>query len=124
MTPSRCSAGTPRCGARISASRASTRSIGAAQSPSKTNSAGLAPPVSRNRRRCGSVASHPAAGSYTLPDDQYASWTGEAASDCFGSAIGGLFDLDADGIEDFAVSAPGNDEGASAAGKVYVLPAY
>ncbi len=65
-----------------------------------------------------------ASGSYTLPDDQYASWTGEAASDSFGSSVGGLFDLDADGTEDFAVSAPGNDKGASGAGKVYVLPAY
>ena len=50
--------------------------------------------------------------------------TGEAASDSFGSSVGGLFDLDADGTEDFAVSAPGNDKGASGAGKVYVLPAY
>jgi hypothetical protein len=65
-----------------------------------------------------------AAGTYTLPDDQYASWTGKAAGDLFGSAVGGLQDLDGDGTLDFAVSAPGNDDGASGAGKVYVLPTY
>ena len=70
------------------------------------------------------VAGGRAAGALTLPDDQHASWTGENASDNFGSAVGGLFDLDADGTEDFAVAAPGNDEGGSGAGKVYVLPAY
>jgi hypothetical protein len=61
-------------------------------------------------------------GSYTLPDDQSASWAGEATGDTFGTAISALRDLDGDGTGEFAVSAPGNDEAASAAGKVYVLP--
>jgi hypothetical protein len=63
-------------------------------------------------------------GTYTLPDDQYASWVGENASDYFGYAISGLGDLDGDGRQEFAVAATGNDDGASDAGKVYVLPAY
>ncbi len=64
------------------------------------------------------------AGTYTLPDDQYASWIGEAAGDGFGTAISGLQDLDGDGRLDFGVSASGNDDAASGAGKVYVIPAY
>jgi hypothetical protein len=63
-------------------------------------------------------------GTWTLPDDQYASWIGEASGDTFGVAISGLQDLDGDGRQDFAVSASGNDDTASAAGKVYVIPAY
>jgi hypothetical protein len=65
-----------------------------------------------------------ATGTYTLPTDQYASWTGKLSGDAFGTSISGLQDLDGDGTIDFAVSAPGNDDTASAAGKVYVLPAY
>jgi hypothetical protein len=65
-----------------------------------------------------------ATGTYTFPTDQYASWIGATSGDLFGSAISGLQDLDDDGRQDFAVSAPGNDDAASAAGKVYVLPAY
>ena len=63
-------------------------------------------------------------GTYTLPADQYASWTGATSGDLFGAAISGIWDLDGDGRNDFAVSATGNDDGASGAGKVYVLPAY
>jgi hypothetical protein len=63
-------------------------------------------------------------GTYTLPTDQYASWEGEASGDAFGTAISGVLDLDYDGVPDFAVAAPGNDDVASAAGKVYVLPSY
>jgi hypothetical protein len=62
-------------------------------------------------------------GTWTLPDDQAASWSGAANGDSFGAAISGLMDLDADGQMDFAVAATGNDDGGSGAGKVYVLQA-
>jgi hypothetical protein len=65
-----------------------------------------------------------ATGTYTLPTDQYASWLGEASSDYFGASLSGLLDLDGDGRSEFAVSASGNDDGASGGGKVYVIPAY
>jgi hypothetical protein len=65
-----------------------------------------------------------APGTYSLPSDQYASWEGDNASDALGSALTGTRDLDADGRQDFASSAVGNDDAASNAGKVYVLPAY
>jgi hypothetical protein len=65
-----------------------------------------------------------ATGTYTLPTDQYASWSGKASGDAFGTTVSGLQDLDADGVLDFAVSATGNDDGATGAGKIYVLPAY
>ncbi|MCB9746537.1 MAG: FG-GAP repeat protein [Alphaproteobacteria bacterium] len=64
------------------------------------------------------------ASSYTLPDHQAASWAGTAAGDEFGSAIGGLIDLDGDGAEEFAVSAPGNDDHGPNKGMVYVVPGY
>ncbi len=63
-------------------------------------------------------------GTYTLPTDQSASWTGKTSGDAFGAAISGLQDLDNDGRNDFAVAATGNDDGATNAGKVYVVPAY
>jgi hypothetical protein len=65
-----------------------------------------------------------AIGTWTLPTDQYASWTGESTSDAFGAAISNVDDLDGDGRSEFAVSATGDDDGASNAGKVYVIPAY
>jgi hypothetical protein len=65
-----------------------------------------------------------AAGTYTFPADQDASWTGKASGDLFGAAISEVQDLDGDGRDDFAVAATANDDGASGAGKVYVLPAY
>ncbi|MDP2311165.1 MAG: MopE-related protein [Pseudomonadota bacterium] len=63
-------------------------------------------------------------GTWTLPNDQYASFTGGAAGDAFGTTISGLYDLDGDGALDWAASATGNDEAATGGGKVYVLPAY
>ncbi|MES2640422.1 MAG: MopE-related protein [Myxococcota bacterium] len=63
-------------------------------------------------------------GTWTLPIDQHASFTGGNAGDAFGATISGLYDLDGDGTLDWAASATGNDEGASGGGKVYVLPAY
>ncbi len=66
----------------------------------------------------------PAPGTYTLPADQDASWTGEAADDAFGTALGAGADLDGDGVSDLVVAAVGNDAGADAAGKAYVFSGY
>jgi hypothetical protein len=63
-------------------------------------------------------------GTYALPGDQAASWVGENLLDGFGTSVSGAVDLDLDGRDDFAVAAPGSDEGATDAGKVYVLPVY
>ncbi len=65
-----------------------------------------------------------ASGAYTLPSDQYASWSGPSASSYFGARVAGLTDLDGDGTEDFAVSAPYADESATNGGQVFVLPGY
>ncbi|MCB9758230.1 MAG: FG-GAP repeat protein [Alphaproteobacteria bacterium] len=59
-----------------------------------------------------------------LPGDETASWAGDTADDLFGSAISPLFDIDGDGTDDLAISAPGNDDAGNNTGKVYVLPAY
>ncbi len=64
------------------------------------------------------------AGAYTLPSDQYASWSGPSASSYFGARVAGLTDLDGDGTSDFAVSAPYADESATNGGQVFVLPGY
>lgn len=45
---------------------------------------------------------------------------GESAGDQFGWLMENLGDLDADGVDDFAVTAPANDDGGADAGKVYV----
>ncbi|MFK7918022.1 MAG: LamG-like jellyroll fold domain-containing protein [Ilumatobacter sp.] len=42
-------------------------------------------------------------------------------NDEFGTAIGGLGDLDGDGINDITIGAPGDDDGGTDAGAVYVL---
>jgi len=65
-----------------------------------------------------------AAGTLTLPDDQYASWTGDASGDELGAVIGSLEDLDGDGTEDLGIGAPGNDDAASGAGILYVVDTY
>lgn len=41
--------------------------------------------------------------------------------DLFGSAVAGIGDLDGDGVGDLVVGAPGDDDGASGAGAVYVI---
>jgi len=46
--------------------------------------------------------------------------SGEAAGDQFGWLMENLGDVDADGVADFAVTAPTNDQGGNNAGKVYV----
>ncbi len=48
-------------------------------------------------------------------------YTGEDASDTAGSCVAGLGDFDGDGKDDVAVGARGDDDGASAAGAVYIL---
>ncbi|MFZ5475439.1 MAG: MopE-related protein [Myxococcota bacterium] len=63
-------------------------------------------------------------GTWALPGDETASWTGATSGDAFGTAVGGLLDLDGDGTLDLAAAATGEDTGASGAGKVYVVPAY
>lgn len=50
-----------------------------------------------------------------------ASFLGEHAYDWAGAAVSLLGDLNGDGYDDFAISAPGNDDGGMAAGKVYVV---
>ncbi|GJM24321.1 MAG: hypothetical protein DHS20C16_07360 [Phycisphaerae bacterium] len=45
---------------------------------------------------------------------------GENAGDSFGLEVMAIGDLDSDGAMEFIVSAPGNDEGANNAGKVYL----
>ena len=65
-----------------------------------------------------------AAGSWSLPGSQDASWQGAASGDLLGSSISNLSDADGDGRADFVVGAPGSDTSASNAGKAYVLPAY
>jgi len=47
--------------------------------------------------------------------------TGEAAGDEFGRGLAGLGDINQDGMGDFAVSAPFNDEASGNAGKIYVF---
>jgi hypothetical protein len=46
--------------------------------------------------------------------------TGEQADDVYGTTIRGVGDLNGDGLGDFAVGAPGNDDGGSEAGRVYI----
>jgi hypothetical protein len=71
------------------------------------------------------LAGGAAAGTWSLPSDQAASWVGNAASDNFGASISQTRDLTGDGRDEFAVGAPGADpSGTSNAGKVYVLPVY
>jgi hypothetical protein len=71
------------------------------------------------------LAGGAAAGTWSLPSDQGASWVGNAASDNFGASISQTRDLTGDGRDEFAVGAPGADpSGTSNAGKVYVLPVY
>ncbi len=49
-------------------------------------------------------------------------FTGDLSNrDAFGSAIGDLGDLEADGVTDLAVGAPGDDDGGSGRGAVWVL---
>jgi len=58
----------------------------------------------------------------TTIDDQFVRITGDdVASDNFGSAIAGGADFNGDGIPDFAISSPGNDDGATDAGKVHII---
>jgi len=47
-------------------------------------------------------------------------WAGEGYMDEFGYCVLGGFDYNGDDIDDFAIGAPGNDEGGYRAGKVYV----
>ncbi len=47
--------------------------------------------------------------------------TGENVRDSFGWVVDGVGDINADGIEDVAVCAPGHDDPVNDAGKVYVL---
>jgi hypothetical protein len=49
-----------------------------------------------------------------------AEWTGEAANDQFGWVARVIGDVDADGVQDFATSAPAHASGGQAAGRIYV----
>jgi hypothetical protein len=46
---------------------------------------------------------------------------GEDADDAAGEAVGVAGDIDGDGIEDLFVSAPGDDDGGSGAGAIYLF---
>ena len=50
-----------------------------------------------------------------------ASFLGEAADDFAGKGLGGGGDMNGDGFDDLVVGATNNDEGAAAAGKVYLV---
>ena len=65
-----------------------------------------------------------AAGTYDLPSDQFASWSGPSAGGAMGYRVSGGTDLDGDGTPDFAVSSPADDEDASSGGQVFVLSGY
>jgi hypothetical protein len=62
----------------------------------------------------------PVSGDLSLADAD-AHWVGESSSDNSGSAVAGLGDWDADGLNDFIVGAYGNDDGGSAAGAAYII---
>jgi hypothetical protein len=47
--------------------------------------------------------------------------TGKAANDVFGSGMGALGDVNADGIDDVLIAARGNDDGGTNAGAAYVV---
>jgi hypothetical protein len=49
------------------------------------------------------------------------SFVGEMAYDRAGKAVCGLGDVNDDGFDDFAIGAPGSDDGGASAGKVYVI---
>ena len=65
-----------------------------------------------------------ASGSLSVPGDEGASWEGDSSGDDLGAASSGLEDLDDDGQDEFAIAAPANDDEATSAGKVYVVPGY
>jgi len=50
-----------------------------------------------------------------------ASFIGEAQGDASGYALAGLGDVTGDGIDDMAVTAPGNDRGGLESGRVYII---
>ena len=57
-------------------------------------------------------------------EDANVMFTGSTASDVAGSAVHLLPDIDGDGVADVAIGAPYEDTGGSAAGAVYVPPAW
>ena len=60
-------------------------------------------------------------GTYTLSDDDYATWIGEAASDRAGWSVAGVGDVDGDGREDVVVGADAEDSAGTSAGAAYLL---
>jgi hypothetical protein len=50
-----------------------------------------------------------------------ASWYGEASDDAAGTRVRSVGDLDADGYDDIAISATGNDDGGTEAGATYIV---
>ena len=60
-----------------------------------------------------------AADAWPLPTD--ASFVGEAADDRAGWSVAAIGDVNGDGLDDFAIGAPTNDEGGNGAGQVYVI---
>jgi hypothetical protein len=50
-------------------------------------------------------------------------WTGEAANDQFGWVARAIGDVDGDGVQDFATSAPAHASGGQGAGRIYVYSA-
>ena len=50
-----------------------------------------------------------------------ASFVGEAASDCAGSAVAGAGDVNGDGYDDLIIGAYGNDSVATNSGKAYLI---
>ncbi len=59
-------------------------------------------------------------GAITLPDGVVL--TGESPDDGFGTSVSGGGDVTGDGVDDLIIGAPGDDDGGSEAGALYVVP--
>jgi hypothetical protein len=68
----------------------------------------------------GTINTYSVPSSVSLSEADY-TFTGQAADDQLGEGIAGAGDVDNDGLADILIGAPGNDDGGSNAGKVYLI---